>query len=363
MDLRGFIARLDREGLLRRIEQSVDWRYEIGEITRNQRAPLLFENIKDYPGRTVFTNGLRCTASIALALGLAPGIGQREIVREAVRRIANPIQPVMGETGPVLENAVEGRDINFLDFPVPQWSKQDGGRYLGTWHINVTRDPDTGHRNLGVYRMQVLGPDRATVSTSSTSHLGRHLAKAAREQRPLEMAVAIGASEALMIAAGAAYPEGHDEYDLAGSLQQEPVRLLRCKTVDLEVPADAEVVIEGLIQPGARVLDGPYFDYAGMPTTNQNASVFEATRLMFRNQPIFRGSAIGHPGAEDQQLFSILSRLNLFDFHDSRIRHVVQMNLIRAGLFRAFQFAGRTSLPSFLRSKKAEKEIVPTPKK
>jgi 4-hydroxy-3-polyprenylbenzoate decarboxylase len=359
MDLRGFIARLDQERLLHRIEHPVDWRYEIGEITRNHQVPLLFENIKDYPARAVFTNGLSCSSSITLALGLDAGSSQRSIVRDAARRIAVPIKPVIVESGPVLENVVEGDRINFLEFPVPQWSRQDGGRYLGTWHINVTRDWDTGRRNLGVYRMQVLGPNRATVSTSPRSHLGRHLAKAEREGRPLEMAVVIGAGETLMIAAGAACPEGRDEYDLAGSLQQEPVRLVKCKTVNLEVPADAEIVIEGLIHPGARVPDGPYFDYAGKPTTNRAAFVFEATRLMFRNQPIFRGAAIGHPGAEDQLLFSLLSKLNLFDFHNSRIRHWVEMNLIRAGLFRAFQFAGRITVPSVLRRKKAKEEARP----
>ena len=360
MDLRGFIARLDQQRLLRRIEGPVDWRHEIGEITRNHQVPLLFENIKDYLGRAVFTNGLSCTASIALALGLDAGTSQKSIVREAARRIAVPIKPMIVETGPVLENVVEADKINFLDLPVPQWSRLDAGRYIGTWHINVTRDPDTGHRNLGVYRMQVLGPNRATVSTSPKSHLGRHLAKAEREQRPLEMAVAIGAGEALMIAAGAACPEGRDEFDLAGSLQQQPVRLVKCETVNLEVPADAEIVIEGLIQFGVRLPDGPYFDYAGKPTTNSKAFVFEATRLMFRNQPIFRGAAVGHPGAEDQQLFSLLSKLNLFDFHNSRTRHWIETKLIRAELFRAFQFAGRITTSSLRRWKKTEVLASPT---
>ncbi len=243
--------------------------------------------------------------------------------------------------GPVLENILQKSDIDFLEFPVPQWSREESGRYLGTWHINVTRDPESRVRNIGVYRMQVLNCNQATVSTSPRSHLSRHLAQAERQGRPLQMAVAIGVAEPLVMAAGASCPYGLDEYELAGSLSGEAVQLIKCRTVDLEVPANSEIVIEGFIHPNRRVKDGPYFDYAGKPNTNPAAYLFEATSLMFRNTPIFRGAAIGHAGAEDLQLFTLLSELGLLDFHGSRLRHAVQKNLIKLRLFRAFQFAGR----------------------
>jgi UbiD family decarboxylase len=270
-----------------------------------------------------------------------PQSSRKEIVRELNRRAAKPIAPVVVGTSYAGENVLEGRKIDFLKLPVPQWNATESHRYIGTWHINVTKDPESGVRNVGTYRMQVLGPRHATLSTSLRSHLALHLAKAEKAGRPLEMAVAIGVGEVLVMAGAAGCPEGQDEYELAGGFQNRPVEIVKCSTVDLDVPADSEIVIEGVIHPGKRFPDGPYFDYAGVPNLNPNAFIFEAKRLSFRDNPIFRGAAIGCPGAEDQQLFSILAELNLFDFHGSRARRFVQKHLIANRLFRSFQFAGK----------------------
>jgi 2,5-furandicarboxylate decarboxylase 1 len=341
MDLRSFIDLLATQGRLRRIERQVDWKFEIGSITRQNLTPLLFENIKDYPGHRVFTNGLSAVELIGLALGIEAGQSRKRIVEQTARRARHPLAPIVVASGPVLENIVPASDIDVLRFPVPQWSPEDAGRYIGTWHINVSKDPETGVRNVGCYRMQVLGPNRATVSTSPTSGLGLHMAKAEKAGRPLPMAVAIGVSEPVMMAAGAACPYGFDEYELAGGLQTRSLELVKCQTVDLEVPADSEIAIEGFLQPGVRAKDGPYLDYAGKANTNPNAFVFEATRLMFRNHPIFRGASIGVPGAEDHQLFAVLAQMNLVDFHGRRSRQLVQNQLLKKRLYRAFQFAGR----------------------
>jgi 4-hydroxy-3-polyprenylbenzoate decarboxylase len=360
MDLREFIDLLAREGYLRRVDREVDWRFELGEIARNNQMPLLFEKIKDYPKQRVFTNGMSSISSMALALGLRPGKRWRAFTTEARSKAATPIRPLVVDKGPVLENVVQAPEINFLDFPIPQWSKQDRGRYIGTWHINVSRDLETGSRNLGVYRMEVLGPNQATVSTSPKSHLAQHVAKAERAGRPLEMAVAIGTCEAVVMAGAAGCPYGTDEYDLAGGLQGESIRLVRCGTVNLEVPADSEIVIEGLIKPGVRVQDGPYFDYVGTANTNFNAFLFEATRLMFRSNPILRGTAVGRPGGEDQQLFSVLSELGLFDFHGLRPKHLIQAQLVKRRFFRAFQLVGRIGWKALVSRKKSFPPRVPS---
>lgn len=355
--LRAFIDLLSVRGELKRISEPVDWKVELGEITRSHRTALLFENIRDYPGQHVFTNGLSNFSSIVLALGLEPGKGRKRVVEEVRRRVETPLKPVMVDSGPVMENILEGTDINLFDFPVPQWSLYDAGRYIGTWHANVTRDPETGCRNVGVYRMQLLDRDKTTVSTSAKSHLGRHFAKAASKHQPLEMAVVIGAPEPVVMAAGSGYPAGCDEYELAGSFCGAGLPLVKCKTVDLEVPAESEMVIEGLVQPGVRVHDGPYLDYTGMLNENPGAYLFEATRVMFRNHPVFRGAAVGHPAAEDQQLFALLAELNLFDFHNWGPRHRFESRLIKRRLFRAFQMAGRISVPAFLRNR--IKRLIP----
>jgi UbiD family decarboxylase len=345
-DLRQFIQTLDDEGRLVRVREIVDWKFEIGRMTRESRTPLLFENIQDYPGQRVFTNGLCDTPSIGLVLGLDLGasrktLGHRALVTEAQERITTPIKPKLVENGPVRENILRGEAVDLLTLPVPHWNDRDVGRYIGTWHVNVTKDPETGARNVGIYRMQILDSTQATVSASPHSHLARHVAKSERDGQPLPMAVAIGVNEAVIMAAAAGYPEGIDEFELAGALQQEALELIPCETVNLEVPANSEIVIEGFIQPDVRVQDGPYFDYTGKTNTNLNAFVFHATRLMFRSNPIFRGASIGVPGAEDHQLFAFLAELNLVNFHGSSIKHAAQNFLLKRRCFRAFQFVGK----------------------
>ena len=341
MELRGFVERLRRNGLLQTVERQVDWKYEIGEITRGAQLPVLFKNVKEYPGQEVFTNGLVRLETIALALGMEPGTTREEMVRELRRRIATPVPVTRVANGRAFEHVFTGEEIDLLRLPVPHWNRVDAGRYIGTWHVNISRDPEDATYNLGVYRMQVLGPRRATISTSSKSHLGMHFLKAEALGRPLETAVAIGVSEPLFMAAAAGYPCGKDEYELAGALQQKSVEVVKCHGSDLEVPADAEILIEGFIHPGSRVVDGPYFDYAGKATVNPKAFLFEATRMSFRAGAIFRGAVVGHTGAEDLQLFSVLSEVGLFDFHGSRAKRALQRLFLRERLFAAFQWAGR----------------------
>jgi UbiD family decarboxylase len=332
--LRGFIDRLSDAGRLVRVEKKTPWKFELGRVTRESKTPLLFESIQDYPGWRVFTNGLRDLGSIAMALGLESGISREDLVAEVRRRAANPIPPRIVASSPVLENVFRGSEVDLLTLPVPHWNQDDCGRYLGTWHINVTKDPESGTQNVGVYRMQLLGPNRATVSTAPESHLARHVAKAERDGRALPMAVAIGVGESVVAAAAAAYPYGMDEYGLAGGLRQQGVELIRCRSANLEVPAHAEIVIEGLIHPGVRVQDGPYFDYTGTINTNPGAFLFEATQLMFRNDPIFRGTSIGVPGAEDHQLFAVLAELTLLDFHRSGVKKHIQDMVLKQRLLR-----------------------------
>jgi 2,5-furandicarboxylate decarboxylase 1 len=341
MDMRSFMERLRQCGRLRQISREVDWKFELGDIARTIPEPLLFESIKDYLGQSVFANGLASWETIALALGLETATNHKQIVKELRRRIATPIPATRVANGPVFEHFTEHNEIDLLQLPVPHWNKGDAGRYIGTWHINISRDPEDGAYNLGVYRMQVLGPRRATISASLKSHLGMQFLKAEEQGKALQTAVAIGVSETVFMAAAAGYPCGANEYELAGALQQSSVELVKCKTLDLEAPADAEILIEGFILPGVRAVDGPYFDYAGKATANPEAFVFEATRVSHRDRPIFRGAVVGHPTAEDLQLFSVLSEIGLFDFHGSRARRALQILLLRERMFRGFQWAGR----------------------
>jgi 4-hydroxy-3-polyprenylbenzoate decarboxylase len=337
--LRGFIDLVERAGRLVRVQELVHWRHELGRMARAGKSPLLFENIVDYPGQRVFTNGLRDMSLIGLALGLGTRWGRDELIAEARHRAGMPIAPRIVERGPVMENVIEGDAVDLTRFPVPHWNEQDCDRYIGTWHINVTSDPETGARNVGLYRMQLLGPRRATVSTSPGSHLAQHVAKAERAGDPLAMAMAIGVGEATIMAAAAGCPLGVDEFAVAGGFRGWAVDLVRCRASGLEVPADAEIVVEGFIHPNVRVQDGPYFDYTGTVHTNPNAFLFEATRIMHRDGAIFRGTSIGVPGAEDHQLLSILAEIKLLDFHGSNVKKSFQDMVLRER-FRKWTQAG-----------------------
>jgi len=347
--LRDFISVLDRRGKLRRIHGEVDWKYEIGSIARESDSPLLFEHIKDYPGKRLFTNGLSDCGAIALALDFKKeDVGVDDLARSIERCLESPISPVLKDATIDLGDCATN-DIDLGILPVPHWSNKDAGRYIGTWHLNISRDPETGDRNVGVYRMQIVGPSQTTVSVSPRSHLARQISIAEKRNTALPMAVAIGVDERLVICAAASPPYGIDELALAGGLIGKPVELVRCKTQPLEVPSDTEVVLEGFIRPGERTQDGPFLDYAGVPNTNFKAHLFELTGLLFRNDLIFRGTAVGRPGAEDHQIYSVLSRIRLADFHGSRIRHTIQTFLLRYRAFRLFQFAGR--IGGFIRNK------------
>jgi len=339
--LREFIAGLDHTGLLVRRTAPTDWRFQLGELSRQSDSPLLFERIKDYPGYKLFTGGLSSIPSIALALGLEPATPQLELVRVLKGRLSRPQPTLEVRTGLPPTTSATGSQVKLYNLPVPWWSEIDAGRYVGTWHLNITKDPETGKRNAGIYRMQVLSENQTTVSVSPRSHLAMHLEQCERARRPLEMAVAIGVAEPLIMAAAAALPYGTDELTVAGGFLTQPVEVAKCRTVDLEAPANAEIVLEGKILPGAWVTDGPYLDYAGIPSVNPRAFLFEVTAVTSREQPIFRGMAVGRRGAEDHQLFALLSRLGLVDFHGSHFRQRLQNILLRRRCFRLFQWAGR----------------------
>ena len=175
-------------------EKQIDWRFDLGRMTRESGTALLFENIK-----VIQVNACSPTDCVIPHDRVWLLVWSSEPPEDSHRRSqeedCHAGQTETGRNGPVLDNIVPASDVNLLKLPVPQWSNHDGGRYLGTWHINVTKDPETGSRNIGVYRMQLLGPKQATVSASPRSHLSQQVAKAEKDGQPLPMAVAIGVSE------------------------------------------------------------------------------------------------------------------------------------------------------------------------
>jgi UbiD family decarboxylase len=188
--------------------------------------------------------------------------------------------------------------------------------------------------------MQLLDRCRAFVSISPGSHLACHLRKAQAAGKQLEMGVAIGVDERLVMAGAVSAGYGSDEYRIAGGLVGAAISLFPGKTIAVETPSDSEILLEGSIDPNKTGLEGPFLDYAGIPKSNPSAPVFEVTYLRHKRNPIFRGAAIGYEGAEDHILYALLATAGSLDFHGSPIRQRIQNFLLKRGMFRQFQFVG-----------------------
>ena len=324
-DLRDFIGVLEQAGELLRISAEVDWRYEVSGWIRKTddmrpRGPaLLFENLRGYSKDYRLVSGLiGSNRRFAMALNL-PFTSPLEIVGAFRDRIKAPISPVMASDGPCQENIHFGEDIDLLEFPVPWWHPRDGGRFIGTWHGVISKDLHTGIRNVGMHRVQVFDRNHTGIGMLAMAHLSHHFSQRQRIGQPLEVAIVIGADETVAMVAGTGFPPDADELALAGALRQEPIPLVKCKTVDLEVPANAEIVIEGIVSPTERHLEGPFGEWAGYHAGGVRLRpLLTVKAITHRNQPILRGCLLGKPVTEDQFLYSIgimAEALRMFESH------------------------------------------------
>jgi len=301
-DIRQFIEALDRTGDVVRIGQQVDWELEAGAITRRayeMNGPAtLFEKIKDYPeGFRILGGCLGTYRRVGIALGLKPDTSIGEIHHEYARREEQPIKPRVVKDGPCKENVMTGDDVDLYQFPAPLIHDGDGGRYLASWCIVVSKDPDTGWTNWGMYRF-MINNKRSLVGTPAIgSHFWLVFSKAyIPKNQPMPMAIVIGSDPLSSVVATDAYRMGDDEADFAGALRQEPVELVKCETSDLLVPAHAEIIIEGEALPDMTAQEGPFGEYPGYRTQGANYGVLcRVKAVSYRNSPINSMICLGMP--------------------------------------------------------------------
>ena len=305
-DLRDWINFLDEKGQLKRVTAQVNWDEELGTIVRkvsSQGGPaLLFENIKGYPkGASVcsrlFTNGMGSRSRVAMALGLPPDSDDRTITYALKERYKKRVEPRKVKSGPVKENIVTGKDIDLFKFPVPRWNFLDGGRYINTHASTVTMDPDTGIMNIGTYRGMIGKKNSIPILLAASQHWGYHFAKYRARGKKMPVAVVYGWDPTLLITSTAPLTHtGYSEYEITGSLREEPVDLVKCETSDLWVPASAELVIEGTISddPSTFEMEGPFAEYVGYYGGQASPKpVIQVECITHRNDPIFRGGLEG----------------------------------------------------------------------
>jgi len=297
-DLRSFIDAAASIGEARTVENA-HWDLEIGcltELMAEQEGPLLlFDRITGYPkGFRIATNVLATPKRFALALGLSPDLPKLQILkawREKIRGL-KPFPPAYVSTGPVTENVLEGDHVDLEIFPTPKWHAHDGGRYIGTGDMVITKDPDSGWINVGTYRACVAGKNRLTLWIIDHKH-GKQIArKYWQAKRACPVAIVLGCEPATWTAAPSASKDGVSEYDYAGALRGEPVEVIRAPFTGLPVPATSEIVVEGEMPSPEEdsEMEGPFGEWPGYYTHSGKECVVRVKNILHRNDPILLGN-------------------------------------------------------------------------
>ena len=420
-DLRDWIKALDRAGELKRIRTEADPILEITEITdrvskspvtMEGRAPspvqrsaapqlggsaLLFENVKGYPGSRLLINQFGSARRMQLALEVDSldeiagrirafmDVKSPQGLLDKVKML--PMLAEMGKffpktvtTGPCKE-VIKRDNFSLLDFPILQCWPKDAGRFI-TLPCVITRDPKTGKRNVGMYRMQVYderstgmhwqrqkvaaehyrerlrqeasrateggAPPFASFAKGGNTNVGANdLARAVdimarssggsvlAEGSPsgrMEVAVAIGTEPALTFSAIVPAPPDVEEFIIAGFLRQKPVELVKCETVDLEVPAHAEIILEGYVNLDELRTEGPFGDHTGFYSLEDEYPVFHVTCITHRKDPIYATTIVGKPPQEDAWMGKAVERIFL-PLMKLTIPELVDINLPIEGVF------------------------------
>ncbi|MBI4286347.1 MAG: UbiD family decarboxylase [Chloroflexi bacterium] len=318
-DLREFIARLEGEKEAVQIKEEVDWDLEAGAIVRLAHekglpAPF-FQRVKGYPeGYRMFGAPLATHKRVAIAMDMDADASLRQMIQEYGRRERQPIKPVFVKNGPCKENIYVGEEVDLLKFPVPLLHEGDGGRYIGTFHLTIVKDPDREWVNWSMQRHMVHTRNTMGILAEPLTHLGGLLRKYEERNKPMEVAIAIGTEPVSAFCSASPIPYGVSEVDIAGGIRGEPVELVRCETVDLAVPATSEIVIEGEFRPHERMLEGPFGEYTGyMAGDRAPRPVITAKAITHRNNPILTVTCEGMPLTEGQLIGSIGKTSELID--------------------------------------------------
>jgi 4-hydroxy-3-polyprenylbenzoate decarboxylase len=350
-DLNEFISALDRERELARIADPVSPDLEICAVTdRVSKSPgggpgLLFER----PAGSSIPVAINLFGSLK-RMCMALGVSTLDEVAREIEEIATPkmpagmldtlkMLPTLNRLRDVMPKTVSAgacqevvdRDGSLDDLPILKCWPEDGGRYI-TLPLVFTRDPESGARNIGTYRMQIY--DGRTTGMHWQRHKGgaQHYRVAERLGRRMPVAVALGCDPALTYSATAPMPEGLDELMLAGFLRRERVELVKCVTVDLEVPANAQIVLEGYVEPGERRIEGPFGDHTGFYSHPDEYPVFHLTCLTHRRNPIYLTTVVGIPPMEDYYLGKASERIFL-PLIRKTLPEIVDMHFPAAGIF------------------------------
>ena len=283
--LRSFLETIDNRML--HIHDEVDPVTQVGYLCSESKGPLTFHNLKDYPGWRLTDMLIMDREGQAAAFGLDRA---QEVCPYLAERMASERgRSVMVGDGPVKEVKLLGDAVDLRALPIPQHSHGDGGRYLGSG-ITITKDPETGVRNEAIIRMMLTDDPNKATFWMAARHNYAHYMKYAAKDEPMPMAFAIGLHPVYEIMSNwSGKHEDFDELEYGAGILGEDIEMVRCETIDLEVPAHAEIVIEGLVHPRDRAPEGPFGEFTTFGAGAEGpAPVYRITGITHRRDPIFR---------------------------------------------------------------------------
>ena len=324
-DIHDFISELEKNGELKRVKTQVDSNLEIAEIMRRQMysngPAILFENIKDYE-IPILANAFGSMKRLEIGLEMTnfEEIGQRIVdmtKMEVPSGILNKIKKLpelskMAESFPKLETSGRVTEFtsstaSFEDLPILKSWPDDAGRFI-TLGLVATNHPETKVRNLGVYRIQIIDSTHALMHWQKHKRGAHHSDISKDKGEKVPTAIIIGGDPATTFSSIAPVPEGLDKYLFAGITRKKGIKMVKCKTIDLEVPANAEIILEGYVDPSDLRDEGPFGDHTGYYTPVEPYPTFTLTGIMRRKNPIYVTTVVGKPILEDAYIGKVIER-------------------------------------------------------
>jgi 4-hydroxy-3-polyprenylbenzoate decarboxylase len=315
-DLRDWIAEAEQLGELVRANV-YSWQEDIGMaaelLQHDARAPAaLFDDISGYPrGFRVLTNffgGRRQN----MTLGFSPELNKIELSEAFLRDfqliVEKPLPYEVVDSGPVTENVIEGNAVDLTRFPTPIWHDRDEGRrYIGTGSFNITRDPDEGWVNAGTYRVMIHDAKRLGFYISPGKHGRIHRDKYLQQRKSMPVCIVIGADPLTFLMACTEIPYGRCELEIAGAYRGRPQKVVIGKYTGLPYPANAEIVIEGFVEPGNTLPEGPFGEWTGYYGSKMRSEpVLDVKAIYHRNDPIILGCPPQRPPEEQARYRAVM---------------------------------------------------------
>ena len=299
-DLREWLKLVEELGELKVIE-GADWDEELGILrylatTKDCDVPtVLFDKIKDYgPGYRVLCGMTGSHNRLALTMGidLEHAKTNRELITAVREKLKNMklTPPKVVKEGPVLEFVHTGEDIDLFEFPAPRWHMGDGGRYIGTWHCMISRDPVEGWINMGTYRTMIYDKNTLVTMTEPGRHVVQHREKYWAKGKPMPVVYCFGADPLLAQVAGMEIPYGVSEMDYVGAIKGDPMGVFEGKMTGLPIPAHAEIAVEAEVSLTETLQEGPYAEWTGYTTYERHMEpAVKVLSVMHRKNPIITG--------------------------------------------------------------------------